>query len=218
MINPIILLPAAIAGLILFMVYRRRRVARQTSTTMPSPTQSPEAEPTKANLFEPSAFEKFSVYRFSMGYPPVCRVEFNPKSRREGGDIVFHFPDKEKVFLSWGALEKATKKFESVEKQAEHSIQSVKKSGGVKGFEKLSEDTLSINDHKAVFNRIRMEEVRGGFFPGGRSSGIKREALSLHLHCDNSARYFVIYAMLTTRAPEDFSDLYMTMAKSFKCH
>ena len=57
-------------------------------------------------------FETFSVYSFSIDYPPVCRVEFNPKSRREAGDIVFHFPDKEKLFLSWGNLEKAQKKFD----------------------------------------------------------------------------------------------------------
>jgi len=169
-------------------------------------------------------FETFSVYKFSMNYPPICRVEFNPKTRREGGDIVFHFPDPdkpraptEKVFLSWGALDKATKKFQTVDEQAEHSLKAVKKSSGVKGFEKVAQDTLDINNHKAVYNRIKMEEVRGGIFPG-RGGGVKREALSLHLHCENSSRYFVIYAMLTPNAPEDFGDLFMTMAKSFKCH
>jgi hypothetical protein len=50
-------------------------------------------------------FEKFSVYNFSLDYPPVCRIEFNPKSRHESGDVVFHFPDKEKVFVTWGSLE-----------------------------------------------------------------------------------------------------------------
>jgi len=30
-----------------------------------------------------SEMERFSVYRFSMNYPPVCRFEFNPKTRRE---------------------------------------------------------------------------------------------------------------------------------------
>jgi len=174
-------------------------------------------------LDEPE-FETFSVYKFSMNYPPICRVEFNPKSRREGGDIVFHFPDPdrpraptEKVFLSWGALDKATKKFPTPDEQAEHSLKAVKKSSGVKGFQKVAQDTIDINNHKAVYNRIKMEEVRGGLFPG-RGGGVKREALSLHLHCENSSRYFVIYAMLTANAPEDFGDLYMMMAKSFKCH
>ncbi len=218
MIQPltIIILLVAIVGIIGFIVSRRRASLR-TSAKTPALIPSSEPQPANVSLLAQAEFEKFSVYNFSMNYPPVCRVEFNPKSRREGGDVVFHFPDKEKVFLSWGALEKATKKFETVDKQAEHSIQSVKKSSGVKGFEKISQDSLEINDHKAVFNRIRMEEVRAGFFPG-KGGGIKREALSLHLHCEKSGRYFVIYAMLTGQAPGDFDDLYMTMAKSFKCH
>jgi len=182
------------------------------------------ASGTREQLLDEPEFETFSVYKFSMNYPPICRVEFNPKSRREGGDIVFHFPDPdrpraptEKVFLSWGALDKATKKFPTADEQAEHSLKAVKKSSGVKGFEKVAQDTIDINNHKAVYNRIKMEEVRGGLFPG-RGGGVKREALSLHLHCENSSRYFVIYAMLTANAPEDFGDLYMMMAKSFKCH
>ena len=72
----------------------------------------------REQLLDEPEFETFSVYKFSMNYPPICRVEFNPKTRREAGDIVFHFPDPdrpraptEKVFLSWGALDKATKKF-----------------------------------------------------------------------------------------------------------
>jgi hypothetical protein len=182
------------------------------------------ASASSEQLLEKPEFETFSVYKFSMNYPPICRVEFNPKTRREGGDIVFHFPDPdkpraptEKVFLSWGALNKATKKFQTVDEQAEHSLKAVKKSSGVKSFEKVAQDTLEIGGHKAVYNRIRMEEVRGGFFPG-RGGGVKREALSLHLHCEKSSRYFVIYAMLTPNAPEDFGDLFMTMAKSFHCH
>jgi hypothetical protein len=162
-------------------------------------------------------FETFSVYNFSIDYPPVCRVEFNPKTRREGGDIVFHFPDREKVFLSWGNLEKAEKKFETAEKQAEHSLQVVKKSGNVKKMEKLSSDSLTLNSHKAAYNRVRLDEQSGGLFPGKRT--VPHDAYSVHLHCDKSSRYFVIYTMLSPKAPEDFGDaIFMVMTKSFKCH
>ena len=162
-------------------------------------------------------FERFSVYNFSIDYPPVCRVEFNPKSRREAGDIVFHFPDKEKVFLSWGDLEKAEKKFATAEKQAEHSLQVVKKSGNVKKMEKLSSDSLTLNSHTAAYNRVRLDEQSAGLFPGKKT--VPHEAYSIHLHCDKSSRYFVVYTMLSPRAPEDFGDaIFMVMAKSFKCH
>ena len=162
-------------------------------------------------------FERFSVYNFSIDYPPVCRVEFNPKSRREHGDIVFHFPDREKVFLSWGDLEKAEKKFETAEKQAEHSLQSVKKSGNVKKMEKLENDVLTLNSHTAAYNRVRVDEQPAGIFPGKRI--IPHEAYSIHVHCDKTARYFVIYTMLSPKAPEDFGTaIFKVMVNSFKCH
>jgi hypothetical protein len=166
-------------------------------------------------------FEKFSVYNFSIDYPSICRVEFNPKSRREQGDIVFHFPilegAKEKVFLSWGNLEKAEKKFETAEKQAEHSLQVVKKSGNVKKMEKLEKDTLTMNSHTAAYNHVRLDEQSAGLFPGKRT--VPHDAYSIHLHCDKSSRYFVIYTMLSPKAQEDFGDaIFKVMAKSFKCH
>jgi len=162
-------------------------------------------------------FETFSVYNFSIDYPPVCRVEFNPKTRREGGDIVFHFPDREKVFLSWGNLEKAEKKFETAEKQAEHSLQVVKKSGNVKKMEKLETDLLTLNSHPAAYNRVKVDEQPAGIFMGKRT--VPHDAYSIHIHCDKTSRYFVIYAMLSPKAPEDFGvAIFKVMANSFKCH
>jgi len=162
-------------------------------------------------------FERFSVYQFGINYPSVCRVEFNPKSRREGGDVVFHFPDKEKIFLSWGALEKAQKKFPTVEEQAEHSIKVVTKSGNVKNVQRVSQDSLNISSHRAAYNHIKLDEMQPGLFFGGKK-GVPREAHSVHVHCEETSRYFVIYTLLSTKAPEDFGQLLVTMANSFKCH
>jgi hypothetical protein len=162
-------------------------------------------------------FETFAVYRFSVYYPTVCRVEFNPKSRREAGDIVFHFPDREKLFLSWGKLEDAQKRFPTVEDQAEHSLETIQKSRQVKGFEKVKQDVLTINSHKAIYSRVKVGEIPAGLFLGKRTA-IQRETLSLHLHCEPLSRYFVLYAMTSPNAPEDFEDLFLTMARSFKCH
>lgn len=166
-------------------------------------------------LLEDESFERFSAYRFSIDYPTVCRIEFNPKSRREKGDVVFHFPDKEKVFVSWGDLETAQKRFHTVEEQAEHSVKNISKTGNVKGFERVSKDTIEMNSHRAAYNRMKLNEVTGGLF-GGKM--VPREGYSVHLHCENSSRYFVIYTLLSTNAPEDFGDLFKTMMNSFKCH
>ena len=59
--------------------------------------------------FPNSESEPFSAYGFSIQYPMVCRVEFNPKSLRGKGDVVFHFPDREKLFVTWGNLAAALK-------------------------------------------------------------------------------------------------------------
>jgi hypothetical protein len=161
-------------------------------------------------------FETFSVYSLSMDYPAVCRIEFNPKSRREAGDVVFHFPDREKVFLSWGKLENAQKKFPTVEDQAEHSLKAIEKSAGVRKLEKVSHDLLEINSHKAAYNRVSMEQAAASFLSRKRMT--KREAFSLHLHCESMSRYFVIYTLLSENAPEDFEGLFLDMVHSFKCH
>lgn len=166
---------------------------------------------------EDATFEKFSVYGFSVDYPTVCRVEFNPKSRREAGDVVFHFPDKEKIFLSWGDLEKVQKRFPTVEDQAEHGIKTVSKSGAVKGCERVTKDLIELNSHKAAYNHIRLKEMMGGGIFGG-SKTVLRDGYSAHLQCEKSSRYFVVYTLLSANAPQDFGDLMKTIIDSFRCH
>jgi hypothetical protein len=159
-------------------------------------------------------FETLSIYRFSMDYPPVCWIEFNPKGRRERGDVVFHFPDHEKVFLTWGNLEDA--KFSNAYDHAEHSLKIMKGSRQVKEFERVKHDSLRINSHQAPYNRVKISQPSPRLFSGRKT--MKRETLSLHLHCDRLSRYFVVYAMLSPSAPEDFETLFLDMVRSFKCH
>jgi len=161
-------------------------------------------------------FENFAVYMFSMDYPEVCRLEFHPKSMKQKGDVVFHFPDREKVFLSWGKLDDARKKFATVEEQAEGSLKAVSKGAQPKTMQRIEQDSMKINSHKAVYNHIRVEERPKGFFPSKQK--ILRDVLSIHLHCEPTSRYFVIYTTPTHNAPEDFGDLFLDMAHTFECH
>ena len=166
---------------------------------------------------ENTAFEKFSMYKFSIDYPEMCTIQFNPKLKRGVGDMLFLFPDKEKVYLTWGELEKAQKKFPTVSDHAEHSIERIRKSGTVKGLETISRDLLTINSHPAAYMRVKLEETKGGFLPKDKT--IAHEGHSVHLHCEQSSRYFVIYTMLTEgKAPEGFGELFKVIANSFKCH
>jgi hypothetical protein len=163
-----------------------------------------------------SSLERFSVYGFSIDYPAVCRVEINPKSLREIGDIVFHFPDREKVFLSWGQLAKAREKFQTIEAQADHAIDVIRKARNIKNFQMISQDSLDINSHEALYKSIQVEEILTGFLGGMKT--IRRKAYSLHVHCDRSSRYFVVYVFLTANAPDAFDKVFRTMISSIKCH
>jgi hypothetical protein len=151
-----------------------------------------------------------------MDYPKEARVEFNPKSRRSEGDIVFHFPDKTKIFLSWGDLEKAKKSFGSVTEHADHGLDRVRKARNVKSFELISHDSVSVNSHRGAFNRAKFEEVTVGFLSS--KSKNPREADSVHVHCPESSRYYVVYALLPTGGTYDYDKTFTKMAKSLKCH
>jgi hypothetical protein len=161
-------------------------------------------------------FEHFSVYGFSIDYPEDSHVEFNPKSRRGEGDVVFHFPDKTKIFLSWGDLEKALKRFSTVEEHANHSLNRVKTARNVKSFERISHESFRIRSHEGVYNQAKVEELTAGLFTGKRRS--LREAHSVHVHCPKSSRFFVIYALLPIGPTYDYAKTFTSMANSLRCH
>ena len=163
---------------------------------------------------ETEHFEKLSIFNFFIDYPSVCRLEFNPKSKHDSGDIAFHFPDKDKVFLTWGELEKAKKKFETLEEYAENSIKQVKNLS--KTFERVTPYSLSLNSHNAIYNQTSLSQQSPGLFGAGRKP-IRRGTYSIHLYCEKSSRFFVIYA-LSGSTDESFREIFMKMVNSFRCH
>lgn len=163
-----------------------------------------------------SDFENFSIYGFAIDYPEVCRVEFNSKSRREAGDVSFRFPDSLKIFLSWGDLEKVSKRFGSAEEHANYSLEAMQKGKNVKNFERVSRDTMSLHDHKTSINKVRFDEKALKIF--GRGKDLPREAYSLHVHCDKSNRYFVLYTMAPADGDQKFERIMESMRESFNCH
>ena len=168
---------------------------------------------------ETQNFESFSVYGFSIDYPPVCRIEFNPKSLREKGDIVFHFPDREKIFISWGDLNALKQRFQTPQKHAEEGIKTIMKGRSVsrKDSRKITQSPVEINTHAAVYNSVKLGELVPGLLMS-KNRATTRYAHSVHVHCEKSSRYFVIYSLLSPKAPEDFGELLLAMARSFICH
>jgi Zn-finger nucleic acid-binding protein len=162
------------------------------------------------------AFERFSIYGFTIDYPEECRVEFNSKSRRETGDVVFRLPKNIGIFLSWGELGKVLKRFGSAEEHANYSLDTMKKGKNVKNFERVSRDTISLHNHNGSVNKVRFEERTLRLF--ARSKDIPREAYSLHVHCDKSERYFVLYSMASANDETRLDRIMELMRESFICH
>jgi hypothetical protein len=163
-----------------------------------------------------SNFENFSMYGFAVDYPDVCRVEFNSKSRREAGDVAFSFPNSARIFLSWGDLEKASKRFTSAGEHASYSMDAMKNRKHVKNFERVTGDTIPMHGHEASVNKVRFDEDTLKLF--GRGKDIPREAYSLHVHCDKTKRYFVLYSMAPANSELRFDRIMEDMRESFRCH
>jgi len=163
-----------------------------------------------------SDFENFSMYGFTVDYPEACRVELNPKSRREAGEVAFRFPDGIKIFLSWGDLEKVSKHFGSAEEHANYSVDAMKKGKNVKNFERVSRDRMPLHSHEASVNKVRFEEKALKIL--GRGQDTPREAYSLHVHCDKSNRYFILYTMAPVNDSKPFNRIMESMWESFNCH
>jgi hypothetical protein len=162
-------------------------------------------------------FERFSMYSISIDYPNDSRVEFNSKGRRETGDVAFHLPEKVRIFLSWGDLEKVSKRFNSVQQHAEFSIDAMKKGKNVRNFEQVSKESVEVNTHWGALNKVKFEEMLPGL-PFAGKKALQREAYSLHVHCEESKRYFVLYTMAPSDAQGKYSRTMSTMVDSFKCH
>jgi len=163
-----------------------------------------------------SGFENLSMYGFTVDYPDDSRVQFNSKSRRESGDVVFQLPQRLGIFLSWGELEKVSKRFGSAGEHAKYSLEAMKKGKNVKNFEQVSTDTVSLHGHKGSINKVKFDEKALKLIPGAKD--MPREAYSLHVHCDKSDRYFVLYTMVPANDEAGFDRIMQKMRESFSCH
>ena len=163
--------------------------------------------------------ELFAVYGMEMRYPNNWRVEIRSKSNKEKGDVIFTSLKGERIFASWGPLAMVTKRFPVLEKHADHSFDNIKKMQNVKSLEFTARKRVLINGHSAVFTRAKVSLAQRMMV---RKFYTERDVQSIHLHCENSNRYFVIYNPVddTEIRPEDRSgvDLSDIGTNTFKCH
>ncbi|PSN92008.1 hypothetical protein B9Q03_02400 [Candidatus Marsarchaeota G2 archaeon OSP_D] len=162
-------------------------------------------------------FDLYSAYGLSILYPASWRVELNPASKRQEGDVVFHSPEKDKLYVSWGPLEKARQKFEGVEKHAEYSVERIKRSKDVNGFEISETRRSNLNGHEAVFNAVKFGVSPPGMF-GFKGKPSPKRVYSMHLYCEDSSRYLVVYTLCSEEGSEQILEVTKKCIDSLKCH
>lgn len=162
-------------------------------------------------------FDLYSAYGVSILYPASWRVELNPSSKKQEGDVVFHSPEKDKLYVSWGPLEKARNKFEGVAKHAEYSVERIKRSRDVSGFEVSETTHLSVNGHEAIFTVVKFGVSPPGML-GFKGRPSPKRVYSMHLYCEQSSRYLVVYTLCSEEASEQALDVTKKCVDSLKCH
>ena len=160
------------------------------------------------------AYERLQAYGFGVDYPNNCVIEFNPKSNRTQGDIALKSPNGYKLFLSWGDLDKV-EKLHGVEGHADYSIKRMKGSREAT-VKDVRREATKVNGHAASFSDIKLEIVRRGLFFNKTTR--PQEVRSLHVHCDNSSRYFVLYGPAPPEKSQEQTEVFAKMIQSFACH
>lgn len=164
-----------------------------------------------------SEFETLSLYGISIEYPKAARLELNRKSTREQGDVVFHFHRREKIVLSWGSLEEARRHYDDANAQAVASIDRAKKSQQIRNMQCVERKDIPLKGHEAVYNHMRFEVVSRGILRERKIA--EQETHSVHLHCPESGRFYVLYGSATSFPDaSDQRSVLLAMTSSLKCH
>ncbi len=159
--------------------------------------------------------EVFAVYGFKLRVPDDWRVEFNPKGNRTKGDVAFHSPKRNRIFVSWGSLEEASKRFKTLEEQRDWGVAQMKKARDIRDAEVAESKSIQVCGHRALISRVT---ARGG---GGLLSPKRPDRIvsSMYLYCPNRSRFYVLYSSLNY--PEEYPDfprLFERVAQSMVCH
>ncbi|MCK4439901.1 hypothetical protein KAU85_02845 [Candidatus Bathyarchaeota archaeon] len=163
-------------------------------------------------------YECFCIYGFRTVYPITWKVGLDPKSERSEGNVTIKSPEKANIVVSWGLLEKAKKRYSSLEKHARDSIDKIKKESKIKKVELVQTKHIQINSHKAIFSHIRIIFSMPKLLPFGKVKTYEQEVHSLHFYCEPSKRYFVVYGVTTSDKSVQQGRIFENIIQSFICH
>jgi hypothetical protein len=158
--------------------------------------------------------EKFAVYGFEILILSDWRVELNPKSSREKGDVAFQSRKGNRVFVSWGPLSEASR-FKTLEAHRDSSLERVKKGSDVKSVNVSDLKETKICGHRALVSHVSAV-IRAGMM--GRNT-VGRDIWSVHFHCPNLSRYYVLFSMERDSSEfEDLGPIFESFVSTMVCH
>ena len=161
-------------------------------------------------------FESFCVYGFCISYTKSYKVKLDAKSSRNEGNVAFESTEDGSVIVSWGPLTLAKERYSSLGEHARSSIERIRIEPKAKKVELIESKKVHVNTHEAVLSHIRMLFSLRRFWPF--SKRFQEEIRSLHIHCEASQRYFVVYGMTTPDQSNLQKSIFNKIIKSFSCH
>jgi hypothetical protein len=161
-----------------------------------------------------SDFERFRIYNFGFEYPRGSTIHFGKRASRSRGYVTFVLPDASRIVVSWGRLDSVAGKFTTPEAHAAYSISRLHKSNEITDTSIIRRDNVNVHGHSAAFTHAAVESGSGPF-----SKNRNRDIMSLHVHCTDSGRYFVLDQSCALESSGfDSSLIFERVWKSFACH
>jgi len=155
------------------------------------------------------------IYGISFDFPVTQKLEFDPRFTREEGSVAVKSPTKSVVFVTWGELRKIAKRLPTPAEHSKYSMERAAKASRGR-LNPLEHGDVKMNGHSAAYSRAEIEVPRGMFGPRRPNQEIE----SVHLHCERTSRYFVIYTSSyrgAAGAPER-EDVFRIVTETFRCH
>jgi hypothetical protein len=159
--------------------------------------------------------DTLQIYGISFDFPVTQKLEFDPRFTREEGSVAVKSPMKSVVFISWGELRKIVKRLPTPAEHSKYSMERAAKNARGR-LNQAEQREVEINGHPAAYSRAGIEVSRGILGPRRPNQEIQ----SVHLHCDKTSRYFVIYTSSDWGNPDaqGRDDVFRVVTGTFKCH
>lgn len=159
-------------------------------------------------------FERFRIYRFGFEYPKGCVISFGKESWRRKGYIIMELAGRLRISTSWGELDSIPAHFGTTEAHAKHSLSRLGKATDVKDVDLISMSNVDVNGHLATFTHFTVNSA----YPILAKSR-NRETRSLHIHCEESNRFFILNESSTINLLSSDAELvFEKLRQTFVCH